>query len=574
MITCGKDLDYMKSVISIGNQDFVSIRKNNCFYIDKTDFIREWWENQDSVTLITRPRRFGKTLNMSMTEYFFSVNHVDSRKYFEELNIWSYEKFRELQGSYPVISLSFADIKATTYESARRAIIRKLVRMYSQFEFLRNSEQLNEKDRAYFDSVEETMSDDAAAIAINYVSDYLERYYGKKVIILLDEYDTPLQEAYVHGYWKELTAFVRSLFNSTFKTNPYMERGLLTGITRVSKESIFSDLNNLEVVTTTSEKYSGFFGFTEKEVFNALEYNGLSREEENVRYWYDGFSFGKRKDIYNPWSITKYLDTGEYGTYWADTSGNVLVSNLIRRSPAKIKSEMEDLLQGRTISTDLDEQVIFEQLGRKRGAIWSLLLASGYLKVDRYEMDNRTGKRQYYLKITNHETMLMFEKMIEDWFSEEDSAYGNFKDALIAGNLDYMNQFMNQVALQTFSSFDTGNKPSEEQKPERFYHGFVLGLIVDLADKYRITSNRESGFGRYDVVMEPLKADLDAIVMEFKVQNITKEKSLEQTVENALRQIEEKEYDTELLARGIKKERIRHYGFAFCGKKVLIGTEE
>ena len=555
----------MKSVISIGNQDFVSIRKNNCFYIDKTDFIREWWENQDSVTLITRPRRFGKTLNMSMTEYFFSVNHVDSRKYFEELNIWSYEKFRELQGSYPVISLSFADIKATTYESARRAIIRKLVRMYSQFEFLRNSEQLNEKDRAYFDSVEETMSDDAAAIAINYMSDYLERYYGKKVIILLDEYDTPLQEAYVHGYWKELTAFVRSLFNSTFKTNPYMERGLLTGITRVSKESIFSDLNNLEVVTTTSEKYSGFFGFTEKEVFNALEYNGLSREEENVRYWYDGFSFGKRKDIYNPWSITKYLDTGEYGTYWADTSGNVLVSNLIRRSPAKIKSEMEDLLQGRTISTDLDEQVIFEQLGRKRGAIWSLLLASGYLKVDRYEMDNRTGKRQYYLKITNHETMLMFEKMIEDWFSEEDSAYGNFKDALIAGNLDYMNQFMNQVALQTFSSFDTGNKPSEEQKPERFYHGFVLGLIVDLADKYRITSNRESGFGRYDVVMEPLKADLDAIVMEFKVQNITKEKSLEQTVHCV--RLKKKNMIRNCLPEELKRSESAIMDLHFVGKK-------
>lgn len=333
-------------------------------------------------------------------------------------------------------------------------------------------------------------------------------------------------------------------------------------------------MNNLEVVTTTSEKYSTSFGFTEKEVFQVLENNRLSSEKENIRYWYDGFSFGKRKDIYNPWSITKYLDTGEYGTYWADTSGNVLVSNLIRQSPAKIKSEMEDLLQGRAICTDLDEQVIFEQLGRKRGAIWSLLLASGYLKVDRYEMDNRTGKRQYYLKITNHETMLMFEKMIEDWFSEEDSAYGNFKDALIAGDLDYMNQFMNQVALQTFSSFDTGNKPSEEQEPERFYHGFVLGLIVDLAEKYRIISNRESGFGRYDVVMEPLKADLDAIVMEFKVQNMTKEKSLEQTVENALCQINEKEYDTELLARGIKKERIRHYGFAFCGKKVLIGTEE
>ena len=423
----------MKSVISIENQDFVSIRKNHCFYIDKTDFIREWWDKQDSVTLITRPRRFGKTLNMSMTEYFFSVNHADCKRYFEGLSIWEEERFRKLQGTYPVISISFADVKATTYESARRAIIRKLVKLYSTFEFVRSSEVLNEKDHAYFDSVEENMSDDAAAVAVNYMSDYLSRYYKKKVIILLDEYDTPLQEAYIHGYWKSLTGFIRSLFNSTFKTNPYMERGLLTGITRVSKESIFSDLNNLEVVTTTSEKYSSSFGFTKEEVFHVLETSGLSEEKETVCYWYDGFSFGKRKDIYNPWSITKYLDTGEYGTYWADTSGNALISTLIRQSPAKIKSEMEDLLNGGVICTELDEQVIFEQLGRKRGAVWSLMLASGYLKVDRYEMDKRTGKRRYYRKITNHETMLMFENMIGDWFTEEESAYGNFKEALLAG---------------------------------------------------------------------------------------------------------------------------------------------
>ena len=563
----------MKSVISIGNQDFVSIRKNHCFYIDKTDFIREWWDKQDSVTLITRPRRFGKTLNMSMTEYFFSVNHADCKRYFEGLSIWEEERFRKLQGTYPVISISFADVKATTYESARRAIIRKLVKLYSTFEFVRSSEVLNEKDHAYFDSVEENMSDDAAAVAVNYMSDYLSRYYKKKVIILLDEYDTPLQEAYIHGYWKSLTGFIRSLFNSTFKTNPYMERGLLIGITRVSKESIFSDLNNLEVVTTTSEKYSSSFGFTKEEVFHVLETSGLSEEKETVCYWYDGFSFGKRKDIYNPWSITKYLDTGEYGTYWADTSGNALISTLIRQSPAKIKSEMEDLLNGGVICTELDEQVIFEQLGRKRGAVWSLMLASGYLKVDRYEMDKRTGKRRYYLKITNHETMLMFENMIGDWFTEEESAYGNFKEALLAGDLDYMNQFINQVALQTFSSFDTGKKPSEELEPERFYHGFVLGLIVDLAGKYRITSNRESGFGRYDVIMEPLEENLDAIIMEFKVQNTAKEKSLEQTVQNALRQMEEKQYDIDLLSRGITKERIRHYGFAFRGKKVLIGNQ-
>mgnify|MGYP004530565297 FL=1 len=562
----------MKSVISIGNQDFVSIRKNHCFYIDKTDFIREWWDKQDSVTLITRPRRFGKTLNMSMTEYFFSVNHADCKRYFEGLSIWEEERFRKLQGTYPVISISFADVKATTYESARRAIIRKLVKLYSTFEFVKSSEVLNEKDHAYFDSVEENMSDDAAAVAVNYMSDYLSRYYKKKVIILLDEYDTPLQEAYIHGDWKSLTGFIRSLFNSTFKTNPYMERGLLTGITRVNKESIFSDLNNLEVVTTTSEKYSSSFGFTKEEVFHVLETSGLTEEKETVCYWYDGFSFGKRKDIYNPWSITKYLDTGEYGTYWADTSGNALISTLIRQSPAKIKSEMEDLLNGGVICTELDEQVIFEQLGRKRGAVWSLMLASGYLKVDRYEMDKRIGKRRYYLKITNHETMLMFENMIGDWFTEEESAYGNFKEALLAGDLDYMNQFINQVALQTFSSFDTRKKPSEELEPERFYHGFVLGLIVDLTGKYRITSNRESGFGRYDVIMEPLEENLDAIIMEFKVQNTAKEKSLEQTVQNALRQIEEKQYDIELLSRGITKERIRHYGFAFRGKKVLIGN--
>lgn len=562
----------MKSVISIGNQDFISIRKNHCFYIDKTDFIREWWENQDSVTLITRPRRFGKTLNMSMTEYFFSVKYSDKGKYFEGLNIWKNEKLRKLQGTYPVISLSFADIKATNYESARMAIIRKIVRVYSEFDFVKDSKVLNEKDLIYFESVGEALSDDAAAVAINYMSDYLSRYYGKKVIILLDEYDTPLQEAYVYGYWEELTGFIRSMFNSTFKTNPYLERGLLTGITRVSKESIFSDLNNLEVVTTTSEKYSSSFGFTEEEVFDVLENAGLSDEKENIRYWYDGFSFGSRKDIYNPWSITKYLETGEYGTYWADTSGNALVSSLIRQSSAKIKSEMEELLRGGDICSELDEQVIFEQLGRKRGAIWSLLLASGYLKVDRYEMDCRSGKRLYYLKITNHETMLMFETMIEGWFEEEETAYGNFKEALLAGDVDYMNQFMNQVALRTFSSFDVGNKPSEHLEPERFYHGFVLGLIVDMEGKYHITSNRESGFDRYDVIMEPLQESLDAIVMEFKVQNMQKENSLESTVENALHQIEEKNYDSELLVRGIEKERIQHYGFAFCGKKVLIGS--
>lgn len=564
----------MTKVIGIGKQSFEDIIQSNCFYIDKTSLIKEWWESEDDITLITRPRRFGKTLNMDMLKCFFSNQYRDQGQLFEGLNIWKEEKYQQLQGTYPVIYLSFADVKQTNYKDAVLKIKKIITDVYQQYIELAGWEGLTEVQVRQFQSVDPYMDDVTAQCALKDLSGYLYRYYEKKVIILLDEFDTPMQEAYIHGYWKSLTGFIRSLFNSTFKTNPYMERGLLTGITRVSKESIFSDLNNLEVVTTTSEKYSSSFGFTKEEVFHVLETSGLSEEKETVCYWYDGFSFGKRKDIYNPWSITKYLDTGEYGTYWADTSGNALISTLIRQSPAKIKSEMEDLLNGGVICTELDEQVIFEQLGRKRGAVWSLMLASGYLKVDRYEMDKRTGKRRYYLKITNHETMLMFENMIGDWFTEEESAYGNFKEALLAGDLDYMNQFINQVALQTFSSFDTGKKPSEELEPERFYHGFVLGLIVDLAGKYRITSNRESGFGRYDVIMEPLEENLDAIIMEFKVQNTAKEKSLEQTVQNALRQIEEKQYDIDLLSRGITKERIRHYGFAFRGKKVLIGNQE
>ena len=571
----GRAGEHMNLKISIGSQDFAFLREHNCFLVDKTDFIKKWWESGDAVTLITRPRRFGKTLNMSMLNCFFSRQYEHRGDLFEGLNIWSDLKYRNIQGSYPVIYLSFADVKQDCYGDTVQKIRHIIGDTYRQHRYLLDALCFTEAEKHQFTKVMNCEMDDVTAQdALKNLSYYLHHYWKKRSIFLLDEYDTPMQEAYVHGYWEELTAFIRSLFNSTFKTNPYMERGLLTGITRVSKESIFSDLNNLEVVTTTSEKYSTSFGFTEEEVFTALENAGIPEEKEHVRYWYDGFSFGNRKDIYNPWSITKYLDTGEYGTYWADTSGNALVSTLIRHSSAKIKSEMEDLLNGGEICTELDEQVIFEQLGRKRGAIWSLLLASGYLKTTRHEMDRRTGKREYFLKITNHESMLMFEEMIESWFAEEDSAYGNFKEALLAGDLDYMNQFMNQVALQSFSSFDSGTKPSENLEPERFYHGFVLGLIVDLAGKYHITSNRESGFGRYDVLMEPLQKQFDAIVMEFKVQNPAKEESLQHTVQNALLQIEEKNYDTELLARGIPKSKIRHYGFAFCGKKVLIGTDK
>lgn len=563
----------MNSTISIGMQDFGKLIRSGVFYVDKTSFIKEWWENQDDVTLVTRPRRFGKTLTLSMVDYFFSNQHVDSGKLFEKLDIWKEEKYQDLQGTFPVIFVSFAGIKAENYATARDGIIQVLLDLYAKYYFLLQSDVLNEQEREYFAYVRPDMSDAVAAMALHRLAICMYRYYGKKAIILLDEYDTPLQEAYVYGYWEELTTFIRSLFNCTFKTNPYLERGLMTGITRVSKESIFSDLNNLEVVTTTSEKYASSFGFTEQEVFQTLEQMGKADKKDEVKQWYDGFTFGRHTDIYNPWSIIKFLDTGEFNTYWAATSENSLVSKLIREGSPQLKMDFEDLLKGKTVMFKMDEQIVFEQLQRKKGAIWSLLLASGYLKVEKKIPDRRGGYYLYGLKITNYEVLLMFEDMVESWFPEESSSYENFKQALLLGDLDYMNQYMNQVALQTFSSFDVGRKPSEHLEPERFYHGFVLGLIVDLADKYKITSNKESGLGRYDVMMEPLVENLDGIIMEFKVHNPAKEKNLEQTAENALRQIREKKYDTELEMAGISSDRIRHYGFAFEGKKVLIGSD-
>ncbi len=400
----------------------------------------------------------------------------------------------------------------------------------------------------------------------------MERYYGKKVIILLDEYDTPMQEAYVYGYWEEIVSFMRNLFNSTFKTNPYLDRAIMTGITRISKESIFSDLNNLEVVTTTSNKYADVFGFTQEEVSKSLVEFELSDMEDCVRNWYDGFTFGNKTDIYNPWSIINFLEKKKLSTYWANTRSNSLAEKLIREGSKDIKVTMEDLINGGTLHTRIDEQIVFNQLDHNEYAIWSLLLASGYLKVETYTLEE--GIEEYGLKLTNKEVRLMFQNMIEGWFKQYSPAYNDFIKAFLEDDLDAMNYYINKVALATFSNFDTGKKPSEYAEPERFYHGFALGLMVDLSDRYTVTSNRKSGFGRYDVMLEPLKDNDkdDAIIIEFKVYRPQKEKRLEDTVKAALLQIEEKQYAASLEAKGIPSGRIRTYGFAFEGKNVLIGS--
>ncbi|MDY6155210.1 MAG: AAA family ATPase [Agathobacter sp.] len=530
---------------------------------------------------------------MDMIKCFFSNKYEDRGDLFEELDIWKDGKYRGLQGTYPVIFLSFAGIKGNTFEVTRQQICIKISDLYEENRYLLDGDILSKNEKKFYENVNMDMSDAVCSMALNKMCIFMHKYYGKKSIILLDEYDTPMQEAYVNGYCEELVAFTRSLFNSTFKTNPYLERAIMTGITRIKysmyakfakqtsngsalAETMFSDLNNLVVVTTTSNQYETAFGFTEEEVFNALDEQGLSDKKEEVKMWYDVFTFGDKKDIYNPWSIINFLKFKSLKTYWADSSSNGLINNLVQKGSPYIKMLMETLLKNEIIEVPIDEQIVFSELDYSEDAVWSLMLASGYLKVVSSEpLDaERENDCEYELALTNREILFMFRKMILRWFEPAKREKNEFVKALINGDIEGMNEYMNEVALNTFSSFDSGKNTSDKKAPENFYHGFTLGLMVDQTENYIIESNRESGFGRYDIMLEPKDKEnekLPGIVIEFKVINQRKENSLEETVEAALKQIEEKNYDAELINRGVKKENIRHYGFAFRGKEVLIG---
>ena len=489
----------MLKSVGLGIQDFEDVINSENIYIDKTKFISEWWKNNDGVTLITRPRRFGKTLMLSTVEKFFSIRQEDSRELFQGLEISKDSRMMQECGKWPVLFLSFASVKSSSYEGALVQFNQLFTEMASELGFLKDS--LDEKEREFYDIVSDHMDAEQTIKCIHRYSLWLNKYYGKKVIILLDEYDTPMQEAYVSGYWNRIVEFMRNMFNSAFKTNPYMHKVLLTGITRVSRESLFSDMNNINVVTTSSEQYSDCFGFTESEVFTELDNYGYGSEKENVKKWYDGFKFGNTDDIYNPWSIIYFLKTGKYEPYWANTSSNSLISKLVRQGDRSIKESFETLIRGESIYTQIDEQLVYGEMQDNETAVWSLLQTTGYLKI--VNISNDGYKNIYELKLTNHEIKMIFGKMVLQWFSGEGSTlYNEFVKALLKGETRGINKFLNKFLVKTCSYFD-GSKNASDAEPERFYHGLVLGLMVDLAGNYILESNRESGYGRYDVMLKP-----------------------------------------------------------------------
>ena len=560
----------MARTVSIGIQDFEKYRDLGSLYIDKTYFISDWWKSGDDVTLITRPRRFGKTLNMSMLECFFSTRYEDRADLFEGLSVAKDAKLMSEQGKWPVVFITFAGVKKTNYQELKEGVCEIFKKKIWEYSWLEKSDQLTDAERKLVVRWMNGIPFQEVGSFINTLCTLLYRHFTKKVILLIDEYDTPMQEAWLCGYWNDAVSLFRDIFNNSVKTNPALFRAVITGITRISKESTFSDINNLKVVSTTTPRYQTAFGFTEEEVFAAMDEQELT-EKDRVKRWYDGFVFGGVADIYNPWSILNYLSDRMFKPYWINTSSNSLVGSLIRTGSVELKETFSDLLEQKQVETTLEEEVVFSDLEESTDAIWGLLVASGYLKITEVCFDGDEEAPLYTLSITNSETRMGLKKLVRAWFGAKDHyGYSSFTKALLRGDLDEMNIYMSRVAEFTLSSFDPYGRGGD---PELFYHGFVLGLIIELEKTHMVRSNRESGYGRYDVMLIPRElGGGDAIIIEFKlIRRDRGEKELSDTVTAALKQIKEKHYEAELIDMGFAPERIRKYGFAFEGKEVLIG---
>ena len=545
-----------KKAVPVGIEDFERIINEDYYYVDKTMLIEELLINRAPVTLFTRPRRFGKTLNMSMIKYFFDVkNKEENKKLFENLKIYNSEYMSE-QGKYPVIFISLKDLKGDTWEECLKRLKLFIFDLYAEFEYIR--EKMNEWDKRKFEKVLYEKEDADYIMSLKFLSDSLYKYYGEKVIILIDEYDAPIINAFDKGYYNEAISFFQTFYSSALKTNNSLKYGILTGITKIIKEGIFSGLNNLKVDTILDTRYSEYFGLLENEVIKILDYFGMNYKIEEVREWYNGYSFGDKK-VYNPWSIVNYVDNGKIKAYWANISGNTLLENMLDHAGEGVYDDLKRFTDGETIEKYISDGTTIKSLLSNDNEIWQLLLYSGYLTKDENQI-KEDDSNSYNLKIPNKEIRKYFGTMFLERFLGTEVKTNTLIKALENGNIKKFEETLGEIMINMLSYFDL------DKEMEKIYQVFMIGLVGFLMGKYEIISNDESGYGRYDLAMIPIKSNEKAYLMEFKISKTKKE--MEDKAQKALKQIDEKKYDTKLKARGIKN--ILKIGIAFHGKEVKI----
>ena len=558
--------------IAIGISDFKKMIQNNYLFVDKSELIKEFWESEGETVLMPRPRRFGKTLNMSMIKYFFTngaerEDVAENRKLFNGLNIEKHEDIMALCGKYPVIYLSFKDEKHSSFEAFQSGIKSVIRGLYKGHMYCLNTDKIIASDKEYFNSILDKRVDFSdLAESIKFLSEILNVYYGKKVIILIDEYDVPIQAAYMYGYYDEAIGFMRNLLSGAFKDNIYLEKAMITGILRVSKESIFSGLNNIEVASILSYEFSDKFGFTDEEVQDLLEMYDSNESIDAVRDWYNGYYFGD-ETIYNPWSILKYLKSQREGlkAHWVNTSSNDLVNVLLSRGGFQIKQELESLIKGESIIKAVDENIVMADIEKSSEHLWSFLLFTGYLKSKVIPKNPEDEKIYYELRIPNREVRSLYRSIIERWYNDTISRenYTVMLKALLSGDIETFEEIFRDYVMESLSYFDVTKGESE-----KVYHAFVLGMLVSISDKYEVLSNRESGYGRYDVCIIPKDISKQATIIEFKRVLPSNSKTLETAAAEALKQIEDQKYATTLESRGITN--ILKLAIVFKGKEVCI----
>ncbi|EHO76916.1 hypothetical protein HMPREF9942_01536 [Fusobacterium animalis F0419] len=542
----------MKKGIGVGIEDFKKIIEEDCYYFDKTNYIEELLKDRTEIKLFTRPRRFGKTLNMTTLKYFFDVkNAEENRKLFKNLYIEKSEYFKE-QGQYQVIFITMKDLKKNTWEQMNFAVKSLISNLYNEFEFIR--EKLNEKDLIEFEKIWFKKEDGDYDNSLRLLSEYLYNYYQKKVVLLIDEYDNPLIVANQNGYYKEAINFYRNLYSSALKTNSNLKMGVLTGIVQVAKEGIFSGLNNVITYNILGNDFETFFGLSEEEVENSLKYFELEYEIEDVKKWYDGYKFGDI-EVYNPWSIINYLRTKKLQAYWVNTSDNALIYDNLKNSTVDVFNNLQTLFEGKEIKKEISPFFTFEELSKFDG-IWQLMVYNGYLKIS-----EKLSNDEYMIKIPNYEIQTFFKKGFIDKFLVSGNYFNPMMDALLDGDIEEFERRLQNIFLVNTSFYDL--------KGEKVYHSLFLGMLIWLRDKYEVKSNGERGHGRYDAMLVPLDKIKPAYLFEFKVSKTIK--GLNAKAEEALTQIKEKKYDAGLKELGISK--VYRIGIAFKGKNVKVKYE-